>query len=91
MKSILAVGYLMQTEVEDLFQGYAVNSEKDRIGTRAARFHNTYSNPNYGIAFPSELFIIIPILCLKVAIRDSGDTCLIVHLREGIPLGTNTF
>lgn len=27
----------MQAEVEDLFQGYAVNSEKDGIGTQAAK------------------------------------------------------
>ena len=59
----------MQAEVEDLFQGYAVNSEKDGIGTQAAKFHDTYSNTTYDIAFPLQLFIIIPTLCLKMAVR----------------------
>lgn len=70
----------MRAEVEDLFQGYAVNSEKDRIGTQAAKFHNIYSDHKYDIAFPLKLFIIIPSLCLKVTVRGG----LRIHLLKCI-------
>ena len=81
----------MQGDVKDLFQGYAVNSEKAGIWTQDARFHNTCSEPKYDIASPLKLFITIPSpFVSQGGCEGTQDTAAKMHTwRKGIPLGTN--
>lgn len=59
----------MRGEVEDLFQGCVVNSEKDGVGTQAVKFCNNCSNPKYDVASSLQLFVVIPSLCTKMVVR----------------------